>query len=503
MPATVVVTGSTKGLGLGLVSSFLDLGANVVVSGRGEESVRTVVRELGARFPEARIFGKTCNVSSYEDVKSLWDASVERFGRVDLWINNAGTSNAQRAFVEQPAEQIESVVCTNLLGVMYASRVALEGMQKQTKGGAIYNMEGFGADGARQRGMALYGSTKRALRYFTHSLVDETKNGSVIVGTASPGIVVTDLWCRSTRRAIPTSGVPRRGSSTSSPIPSTWSAPWLAKRLLENNRHGAHLAWMTVLKGAMRFLNPKYYRRELFPRALPRPLKNMTAADKRVFAALVFTFCAHGLAMLGMLLFLLPMVPGGGGAGGDLERVVRIAASPMSYRLGWLGWQITALSDVLFAIALLRAPWAPRGWAIAQLVFVILAVIPDQGAQLLLVTRGIDLAREAAATGDVSTFIAFENTMFPLTSGWAALLYTLAAIAWAVTFEKGARWNRALRLVTIPMLTLFVAISVAPVLPLAIRPKAELIGGGNALGFTILEAWFVAAMVAVRKKSVA
>jgi len=66
-------------------------------------------------------------------------------------------------------------------------------MLEQPNRGAIYNMEGFGSDGARQLGMALYGSTKTALRYFTKSLADETRESGVIIGTTSPGIVVTEL----------------------------------------------------------------------------------------------------------------------------------------------------------------------------------------------------------------------------------------------------------------------------------------------------------------------
>ena len=222
--------------------------------------------------------------------------------------------------------------------------------------------------------------------------------------------------------------------------------------------------------------------------------------DRVLLGAIVLTFCAHGAAMLGMLAFLLPLVPGGGGEGGDVDRVMRIAASPLAYRLGWLGWQVTAASDIVFAIALLRASGErARRAAVVQLILVVLAVIPDQGAQFMLVTRGVELARAAAASGDPSVFIAFENTMFPLTSGWAALLYTLAAIGWAYTFRLSGRYNRTLALLSPPMLTLFLAISISPVLPLALRPRGEVIGAGNAFGFMLLEIWFVAAFVATRR----
>jgi hypothetical protein len=219
--------------------------------------------------------------------------------------------------------------------------------------------------------------------------------------------------------------------------------------------------------------------------------------------AVVFTFLAHGAAMLGMLLFMLPLVPGGGGAGTDLDRMLRIADSPAAYRLGWLGWQVTALSDLLLAAALFAVTdpaTRARRMAIFTFAVVVLAVIPDQTAQFLLTTRGFELAKEGAAYRDTTDFIAFENMMFPLTSGWAAVLYTLGAIGWALVLREVGIWNRVLGRLSPPMLVLFMAISVAPILPVAIRPKAELIGAGNALAFTVLEVWFVLIWRLLRKR---
>ncbi len=220
-------------------------------------------------------------------------------------------------------------------------------------------------------------------------------------------------------------------------------------------------------------------------------------SDRRLVAAVVFTFLAHGMAMLLMAGLLMPMLPGGGG-GDDAERIARIAAAPLHYRLGWFGWQLTAASDVVLGVTLFSATRDGRArvFGAAQLVFVVLAVIPDQYAQFRLVTRGVELARL-----DPAAFAAFEKEMFPLTSGWAAILYTLAAIGWAAALRTSERWSRVLAWLTPPMLLLFLAISVAPVLPAAIRPSAELIGAGNAIAFTLLEGWFVAVFVALRRRA--
>lgn len=207
--------------------------------------------------------------------------------------------------------------------------------------------------------------------------------------------------------------------------------------------------------------------------------------------ALVFTFLAHGAAMLGMLVFLMPLLPGGG-TDDDMTRIGLIAERPLSWRLGWAGWQITALSDLVFMVGLLvlTAPDSrARRYAIASAVFTVLAVIPDQSAQALLDTRGYNLAVDAARYHDLTDYLAFENEIFPLTSGWAALFYTLGAIGWALTLREVGIWSRWAGRVTVPMLILFLAISIAPLIPHG--PSAKLIGMGNGLAFTILELWFV------------
>ena len=85
-----------------------------------------------------------------------------------------------------------STVLANLAGTMHGAKIALAGMQKQGSG-HVFNMEGYGSDGSTQPGMSIYGSTKRAIRYFTAALAKETEGGSVKIGSLSPGIVVTDL----------------------------------------------------------------------------------------------------------------------------------------------------------------------------------------------------------------------------------------------------------------------------------------------------------------------
>lgn len=183
---TIVITGSTRGIGYGLADAFLDLGCAVTVSARSPDGVKNAVDNLGAKHDAHRVFGHRCDVTDYDQVQALWDTALEHWEKIDIWINNAGMANPQMAFWEQPPERIQAVVQTNLVGAMYGAKTAIRGMLQQGFG-ALYNMEGLGSDGRKVEGLTLYGSTKHGLRYLTDALVQETQGTSVLTGALSPG----------------------------------------------------------------------------------------------------------------------------------------------------------------------------------------------------------------------------------------------------------------------------------------------------------------------------
>ncbi|GJP50522.1 hypothetical protein CLOM_g9682 [Closterium sp. NIES-68] len=193
----VVVTGSTKGIGLALAREFLKAGDRVVVCSRSGERVDDVVAGLQKEFGKEKVVGTACDVSRGEDVKALAEFAVKSLGSVDVWINNAG-SNAYEytPLVESGDEAIEEIVRTNVLGVMLCCRQAMRLMRDQPGGGHIFNMDGAGADGNATPRFAAYGATKRSLAQFTKSLQAELKMlkvPNVVVHNLSPGMVTTDL----------------------------------------------------------------------------------------------------------------------------------------------------------------------------------------------------------------------------------------------------------------------------------------------------------------------
>jgi NAD(P)-dependent dehydrogenase (short-subunit alcohol dehydrogenase family) len=260
---TIVITGSTRGIGYGLAKAFLAAGCNVVVSGRSREAVESVVDKLGSIFSGEQIFGVTCDTRKMDQVQNLWDQAFRNFGRVDVWINNAGIASPVSEAWLVDSEDIEQVIDTNLKGALFGSSVAVRGMLAQGFG-AVYNMEGFGSERGRIiPGMSLYGLTKAGLRFFNDSLFKELEGKPVIAGALQPGMVVTDLI------TAQNSGDPaefERVKWITNIIGNRVEevTPWLVEKMLTNTRNGARFRFMSTFKTTIRFLQSPFIKRDLF-----------------------------------------------------------------------------------------------------------------------------------------------------------------------------------------------------------------------------------------------
>ncbi|KAG2434566.1 hypothetical protein HYH02_012232 [Chlamydomonas schloesseri] len=196
-PYNVVITGSTKGIGRALAEDFLKAGDRVVICSRTGDRVSETVAELAAKYGEDRVKGLAVDVAAPGQARLLADFAAEQLGRVDIWINNAGT-NAYRygPMAESSDEELAQIVSTNVLGVMLCCKEAIRVMRNQSTHGHIFNMDGAGADGNATPRFAAYGATKRSLAQLGKSLGAELgmlgiKN--VAVHNLSPGMVTTEL----------------------------------------------------------------------------------------------------------------------------------------------------------------------------------------------------------------------------------------------------------------------------------------------------------------------
>ena len=187
----VVVTGSTRGIGRTIAEGCGLAGARVVVSSRTATDVATCVAEFSREGIAAS--GFVADVSRSDDVRGLFDASLKAFGKIDVWVNNAGISGGYRIIQAMSPEEIGEVLEINLLGTFYACRIVIPYFIS-TGGGVIVNLSGRGGRLAPSPYQASYAASKAAVTSLTRSLAAENKGKPVSINCLFPGMVETDLY---------------------------------------------------------------------------------------------------------------------------------------------------------------------------------------------------------------------------------------------------------------------------------------------------------------------
>lgn len=259
---TIVITGSTRGIGHGLALEFLKLGCRVMISGRKKDQVDAVVAAFAESYGKEKIAGQPCEITSHDQIKALWDAAVKAFGTVDIWINNAGVTHPTLNVMELDTQSIKNVIDTNITGLIYANQVAVRGMTAQGHG-FIYNMEGHGSHDEFLAGLSVYGATKRAVTYFTNSLLMEIDGETVKAGLLSPGIVMTDLIIDEMRKLPPERFETAKIVYNCLADTVETVTPWLAEHILANEESGKEIAWLDTEKANERFESDEYNCRDL------------------------------------------------------------------------------------------------------------------------------------------------------------------------------------------------------------------------------------------------
>ena len=266
--AVIVITGSTKGIGRAFAEEFLKRGHNVAICSRNSDDVAKATKQLDA-ISHGAVIGQICDTTDKPQVQALWDAATKAFGRVDYWINNAGTAIGRHLVHELPEDSVRLMLNSNMLGTTFGSQVAIAGFRKQGNGN-LYNVLGGSFQGKQLTpGMGVYSSTKSAINRLTTYIESENKDmPEIIVGSISPGVLITENFFAEQKH------LDQAEWEANKPILNILcdyvetAVPWLTDEVLKNKKTGKRIAWLTGGEIAKRFMKAKLLgqKRDLFSR---------------------------------------------------------------------------------------------------------------------------------------------------------------------------------------------------------------------------------------------
>jgi NAD(P)-dependent dehydrogenase (short-subunit alcohol dehydrogenase family) len=214
----VLITGALAGIGRATALAFAREGARVLVSGRRDEAGEALVIELRALGAEAEF--TRADVRHEEDVRALIDRTVERFGRLDVAVNNAGTEGQSGPLTQQSSASYAATFDTNVLGTILSLKHELRVMTAQRSGSIINLSSTMGSRGAA--GASMYVASKHAVEGLTKSAALEGAPFGVRVNAVAPGPVDTEMLGRfagsADRKVAIAQGVPLKRLGTAEEI---------------------------------------------------------------------------------------------------------------------------------------------------------------------------------------------------------------------------------------------------------------------------------------------
>jgi 3-oxoacyl-[acyl-carrier protein] reductase len=185
-----IITGSSKGIGFAIAKAFVSRGMQVVLTARKEDELREAAAALAS---EANVHTVRADVRSWPDADRLIKEAVQRFGGLDVLVNNAGVGKFAPV-ADLSLDDWQQVLETNLSGVFYCCRAAMPEM-KRRGGGYIVNISSLAGKNAFAGGAA-YCASKAALNAFSEALMHEVRHDNIRVSYVMPGSVSTGFGDR-------------------------------------------------------------------------------------------------------------------------------------------------------------------------------------------------------------------------------------------------------------------------------------------------------------------
>jgi len=189
-----IIAGGTKGIGLGIALEFVREGAKVVIGGRNEETGAegvAAIREAGGEG----LFVQ-CDVSSMDDLDNIVQQAVAHFGRVDIYVANAGINDSNKThFLDITPDQYDWIMDVNLKGMFFGGQKAAQQMVKQGEGGVIINMSSVNAHLGLDA-QVVYTTSKGGVQQLTKVQAVALAPHNIKVNAMAPGPIETELMRR-------------------------------------------------------------------------------------------------------------------------------------------------------------------------------------------------------------------------------------------------------------------------------------------------------------------
>jgi 3-oxoacyl-[acyl-carrier protein] reductase len=201
-----IVTGASRGIGRAIALTLARHGSSLVINGNREDLLNPLAAEI-------EVLGQACtirpgDVANPETAAELAQAAIDRFGRIDVLVNNAGTIRRSSS-LEMKLEDWQRVLDVNLAGVLYCCRAVLPQMIRQ-QSGKIVNISSLAAKSPHKNAAPSYGASKAGVNYLTQHLAFEMAKHGICVNAVCPGPIETDMsaqWREDYRQQV-LSGIP-------------------------------------------------------------------------------------------------------------------------------------------------------------------------------------------------------------------------------------------------------------------------------------------------------
>lgn len=263
---TVVVTGSARGFGYEFVRLFRERNFNVVVCDISKEALKEAEKKLLDIKSDAKVLCYEVDITNEEMVSNMINRVLKEVNTIDIWINNAGVNQPDLAIWELDKKVIDRLIDIDLKGTILCSKLIMPIMIKQNSG-QIYNVEGYGSNDAKKLGLSIYGTSKRAITYFTEALALEVKerNINVLVGKITPGIMITNFISTSLGdgEKIDLDEKTKKVYNVLGDYPET-IAKFMVDKIINNKKNNVQFTWLTNRKAMWRFMTAGFNKKNYF-----------------------------------------------------------------------------------------------------------------------------------------------------------------------------------------------------------------------------------------------